>query len=367
MSSSAVAAHTLVFAAGLAMVVGALASAIRTMVVPRALPAIIARFVFSGVRQLLRVLGGRSKNYERRDRAMAYFAPLRLILLPAMWLTMALAGYTAMYWGLGSVSLRGAFTLSGSSLLTLGSDPAPALPEHALSFTEAACGVGLLALLITYLPSQYATFNRREVAVALLEVRAGTPPSGPNMIERYHRINWDGGLTQVWKDWETWFADLEESHTSVPALSFFRSPRPERSWVTAAGAVLDAASLRASTMDAARDPEAELCVRAGYVALRRIADFFRISHDPDPAPDAPISISREEYDEVCARLEKVGVALKLDRDQAWRDFAGWRVNYDRVLVELAGLTMAPHAPWSSDRAPGSRPPPLFAHIPGKKR
>jgi len=361
-----VAAHVLVFVAGLVLVVGALASAIRTMVVPRALPAIIARFVFSGVRQLLRLLGGRSKSYERRDRAMAYFAPLGLVLLPAVWLTMALAGYTAMHWGLGSLSLRSAFILSGSSLLTLGSEPASAIPEHVLGFTEAACGIGLLALLITYLPSQYATFNRREVAVALLEVRAGSPPSGPNMIERYHRINWDGGLTQVWKDWETWFADLEESHTSLPALSFFRSPRPERSWVTAAGAVLDAASLRASVMDHARDPEAELCVRAGYVALRRIADFFRIPHDPDPPPDGPISISREEFDDVCARLDEVGVALKSDRDQAWQDFAGWRVNYDRVLVELAGLTMAPDAPWSSDRAPHSHSRPLFAHIPGKR-
>ena len=42
--------------------------------------------------------------------------------------------------------------------------------------------------------------------------------------------------------------------------------------------------------------------------------------------------------------------LKADRDQAWRDFAGWRVNYDSVLVPLAGLVMAPYAPWSSDRS-----------------
>jgi len=38
-----------------------------------------------------------------------------------------------------------------------------------------------------------------------------------------------------------------------------------------------------------------------------------------------------------------------DQDQAWRDFAGWRVNYDQVLIELAELVMAPPAPWSSDR------------------
>ena len=39
-----------------------------------------------------------------------------------------------------------------------------------------------------------------------------------------------------------------------------------------------------------------------------------------------------------------------DRDQAWRDFAGWRVNYDTVLLAACDLTSAPEAPWSSDRA-----------------
>ena len=41
--------------------------------------------------------------------------------------------------------------------------------------------------------------------------------------------------------------------------------------------------------------------------------------------------------------------IKADRDQAWLDFAGWRVNYDTVLLELADLTDAPYAMWSSDR------------------
>ena len=42
--------------------------------------------------------------------------------------------------------------------------------------------------------------------------------------------------------------------------------------------------------------------------------------------------------------------LRADRDQAWRDFAGWRVNYDVPLVTLAGFLVAPYARWSSDRS-----------------
>lgn len=45
-----------------------------------------------------------------------------------------------------------------------------------------------------------------------------------------------------------------------------------------------------------------------------------------------------------------GIPLRPDREQAWQDFAGWRVNYDRVLLVLSALTMAPYAPWSSDRS-----------------
>jgi len=48
-------------------------------------------------------------------------------------------------------------------------------------------------------------------------------------------------------------------------------------------------------------------------------------------------------------LARHGVPLKDDRDLAWQDFAGWRVNYDTVLLALCLLTTAPYRPWSSDQ------------------
>jgi hypothetical protein len=117
----------------------------------------------------------------------------------------------------------------------------------------------------------------------------------------------------------------------------------------AAGAVLDAAAFHAAVLDVPPDPRADLCIRSGYLCLRHIADFFGIVHDPDPAPDDPISVSRAEFADACAELNEVGAPLKADLDQAWLDWAGWRVNYDRVLIALAGLTMAPEARWSGDR------------------
>ena len=339
--------RVIAFVVGLVLVLGTFGSAVRTMVVPRGMPTVIVRVVFASLRHLFRAVAGRADDYRGRDRVMALYAPLGLIVLPMAWLTVMAFGYTLVYWGLDDSSIRDALRLSGSSLLTLGFAAPSHMPQLVLSLTEAGAGIGLLALLINYLPSIYTTFARRETAVALLETRAGSPPSGPDLIIRYHRIGWPGGFDKVWTDWQQWFAEVEESHTSMPALAHFRSPQPEHSWVTAAGAVLDGAALVVSTVDGDRDPEAQLLVRSGYVSLRRLATYFDIPFDPDPRPDDPISVTREEYDAAYERMDEAGVPLRADRDQAWRDFAGWRVNYDTVLIGLARYTDAPPAPWSS--------------------
>jgi hypothetical protein len=213
-----------------------------------------------------------------------------------------------------------------------------------LEFSEATLGLIMVALLIAYLPTIYAAFAKREAAVSMLEVRAGAPPSATELIERFQRLHGLEHLHGLWEQWEIWFVELEESHTSLAALVFFRSPKPNQSWVTAAGAVLDAAAL-----DVTHDLQADLTIRAGFLALRSIADFFGVTYDPNPKPSDPISISRAEFDAACEHMAQSGVPLKADRDAAWAHFSGWRVNYDRVLVALAHITMAPQAPWSSDR------------------
>lgn len=338
-----------VFMLGFLLVYATLASALRTFVLPRSENVFLTRLVFDILYRIFSFRLRWAKSYAQRDRIMAYFAPLALLLLPIVWISGVSLGYTAMFWAVGIETWFDAFFVSGSSLLTLGFAPVSGLGQEILAFSEATLGLGLVALLIAYLPTMYAAFSRREAAVTMLEVRAGAPPWAVTMIERFFRIQGLPRLEEQWVMWEVWFTELEETHTSFSPLVFFRSPKPDHSWITAAGAVLDAAALSASTLDIGRNPQAELCIRAGFLALRSIADFFRIPYDPDPAPSDPISISRQEFDEVYDRLASQGVPLKPNRDQAWRDFAGWRVNYDAVLLVLAGLTMAPYAPWSTDR------------------
>jgi hypothetical protein len=342
-----------------ALIVGlTVLSAVTTVVVPRAAPAILTRVVFISVRALFMLRARRLQTYEQRDRALARYAPISLLTLAVSWLVLELIGYMLIYWAFGERPWRLAFALSGSSLLTLGFTAPHDLPRTALSFTEAGLGLALLALLISYLPTIYTAFSRREAAVAALDTRAGLPPSAAEMLERLSIIRGLDQMDDFWRTWQDWFVDIEETHTTNPSLVFYRSPVPHRSWITAAGAVLDAASILSSTVEGPRRSEAELCIRSGYLSLRRIAAFFGIPYDPDPRPDDPISITREEYEQVRNRLLAAGVPLKPDVDQAWRDFQGWRVNYDPVLLGLAGLAMAPYAQWSSDRSLAYRRPPI---------
>jgi hypothetical protein len=352
--------RVLIFVIGLGVVVSTLFSALSTFVLPRSARSRLNRVLFGVLRSIFENLMRFAKTFEMKDAIFAYYAPIGLMLLVPTWYVLITLGYAVMYWALGVGDLYTDLRLSGSSLLTLGFATSENILVNLLVFSEATLGLILVALLIAYLPTMYSAFSRREEFVNLLEVRAGVPPSSIEMLLRFNRIQGLEGLAEYWSSWEVWFADLEESHTTLPALVFFRSPRGNQSWITAAGTVLDCAALTLSSLEVSYTPTAALCIRAGFLSLQRIAEYFDIPYPPDPHfPEVPISISRVEFESVLDQLVEAGLPVKTDRDKAWRDFAGWRVNYDHTLLALCSLVMAPPAFWSSDRASAHKLLPLF--------
>jgi len=344
-----------VFLLGFYSVLFTLYSAIRWLILPRNDNVMLISLIFIWVNRLFQIQVRRAKTYEERDNIMALFAPITLFIIPLVLLTLITLGYTAMFWAVDpNMDTYEAFRLSGSSILTLGfenqRDPIPTL----LEFSEAAIGLVLIALIVAYLPSMYSAFSRRETLVTLLETRAGSPQSSLEMLLRLHRIEGlynETIMEGIWSRWEEWFAEIDENHTTLAPLIFFRSPNPHRSWITAAGTILDCAALTVSTIDIQyKQPLPQMTIRSGYIALRHIVDFFGLDYNLAPKPTDPISIDRSEFDEVYDTLLAAGVPLKPDRDQCWRDYSGWRVNYDIPLLQLASMTMAPYSPWVSDRS-----------------
>lgn len=351
-----------VFLAGLGIILATLLSAISTFVLPRSARSHLNRLVFGLMRYVLEVFIRFARTYEQKDAIMAYYAPVALMLLVPTWYALIALGYALIYWALSAGDFFFDFRLSGSSLLTLGFTASERPLLTLLVFSEAMLGLIMVALLIAYLPTMYSAFSRREQLVNMLEVRAGNPPNPYDMLTRYHRIHGLDKLADLWRQWEVWFADVEESHTTLPALVFFRSPRADVSWATSAGAVLDSAAIVLSSVDIPTEMSGALCIRAGFIAFDRIAHYFDVPHPHDPTyPETPISVTREEYDELIYKLEESGIPIKSDREKAWVDFAGWRVNYDRTLLVLCSMVMAPHSPWSSDRSPKLKLPKLLLY------
>lgn len=208
-------ARLALIAAGIFIIWRTMISGIRTFVLPRGVNDRLALFLYLIVLRLFRSRAAREVTYEGRDRVMAMFAPTALIMLPMMWFALMLIAFGLIYWALGEPHLSDALMISGYSLTTLGYRSSGVLARDILEFTEALFGLILIGLLISYLPTMYSAFSRRESLVTLLDVRAGSPPSAVEALSRAHRIRSLDTLEELFQQWEVWFAELQESHTSL--------------------------------------------------------------------------------------------------------------------------------------------------------
>lgn len=342
------------FILGAGLVLYTINSALRSFILPRA----DRSFLTTNVMRLIYLIlsfGFKPKTpFSKKDYMLAMHPPYSMFILPIVWLILITIGYTGMYWALDiALSVREAFILSGSSLMTLGASFHDDLIIISLTFSQAALSMMLIALLIGYLPTMYSAFSQRELMVTKLEAYAGSPPSPTEMVRRlfYVQLLEDPDRMQtLWTDWQDWFLQIEEQHTTLVLLNFYRSPKPDRHWLTAAGCVLDTAAIIASSVNVDRAAMGGIVLRSGFITLRSIADYFNLQYDPDPTPDDPIQITQQEFNAVLDDLTELGIPLHADREMCWDHYAGWRVNYDEVLIGLARITNAPYAMWSSDRA-----------------
>src|ERR1700723_1190716 len=239
----------------------------------------------------------RREAYRERDLLLATQAAAILLTQLAAWLLVAYVGFALLLWPFASRGVVSAFVDAGSSLFTLGfAVPHGAVPA-VIVFLAAATGLVILTLQIAYLPTLYAAFNRRETQVSLLNERAGIPSWGPELLARTYYALGSGVSTldtmpDLYGRWESWAADVAESHSTYPVLVRFRSPGPLSSWVTALLAVLDSAALfLALSPSAAPVVPARLCLRGGFDCLARVAQAMNLDVPEVADPAAGISLS----------------------------------------------------------------------------
>jgi hypothetical protein len=342
---------------GIALVVWVLDAAIRNFLLPRSSRVRLTQWISKAVARVFNLFVRQTSTYERRDKVLAMRPPITLLTFQAVWLFIVFGGFTLIFWGAAEeVSWRTALNESGSALFTLGfATPDVGVPFFVV-FAEAVIGLTLMALLISYLPTIYAAFQKREFMVTKLATRSGRPPSpwrALSVANSTSSIDWMDAA--FWAEWENWFIEIAESHTSLTILNYYRSPDPANHWISAARNVLDIAALRIAVIDLPTTVAPHLVIRNGTIALRTLARHFGIDHDPDPRPDDPISLTRDHFDRAWRQMDESGVPLVADQDAAWIAFAGWRVNYDAIIEQAAEAFMAPPSPWDSMEGDALRP------------
>jgi Ion channel len=327
----------------------------RTLVMPRAARGRwrLSRLTFIALWRPWRWLALRARTANGRERFLAAASPMSLFVLLGTWAALSVVGYALVLWspafvnGVQGADGKGFSTLlyfSGTSFFTLGfGDVVASGASRAIVVLEGATGLGLIAVVIGYLPVLYQAFNRREVGILLLDARAGSPPSGPELVRRAGGVGVKRSLPQLFREWERWAADILETHLSYPFLAYFRSPHDNTSWVTSLGAVLDGATLVLSSV--ADEPcveAASMLYATGTHAVEDLFYYFRI-------PERPGMIERAEFDRVFEDLEAAGVPLK-DPDESWKIFTEMREAYGSRLNALAVRVTAPPAQWIGDRS-----------------
>ena len=348
------------------LVLTSVSSVTATLIVTRSVSNRLTRWVDKAVDWAYQLVVGRLADakgdsdeqrraaYVRRDHLLATQAAAILLTQLATWLIVAYVGFALLLWPFASRGLVSAFIDAGSSLFTLGfAVPSGAVPA-VIVFLAAAVGLVILTLQIAYLPTLYAAFNRRETEVALLNARGGFPAWGPELLARTFYGLGSGStldtMPELYARWERWASDIAESHTTYLPLVRFRSPGALSSWVTSLLSVLDSAALfLALSPEAAPEVPARLCLRSGFVCFTRIARAmgFTIPDEADPA--AGISLTYDEFLDAVARMRKVDFPIEREPEQAWPDFVGWRVNYERAAYAVAAAVYAVPAKWSGPR------------------
>jgi hypothetical protein len=304
-------------------------------------------------------LGDRLKNQRVRDQYFSIFGPLSLLLLLAVWATLLSGGFALIYYSLGTpfhdafnvraqfwTELTTDFYVSGTTLFTLGiGDVLPlTIISRLLIVLEAGVGLGFVALVIGYLPVLYQAFSHREVSVALLDSRAGSPPTAAELLRRHGYKGGDIALIALLVEWERWSAEILESHVSYPILCYYRSQHDNQNWLAALVCILDSCALLITLVEGEPVRQAQLTFAMARHALIDLGHIFNVD-DPKDLNDLsaaiPDRLPPEVFNKLCGALGNMPMRICND-ESARRRLSEIRSLYEPhalMLCEYLRLTL----------------------------
>jgi hypothetical protein len=299
-----------------------------------------------------RALALRARRPSRRESLLAFYAPMSFVGLLAMWTMGQILGWACIWRALGSnfdapiTSFSQSFYYSGVVYFTVGFGDV--LPSGGLARTltmiESFTGLGIMGLLIGYLPSLNGAYQARERKLLLLDDLTDARITPMSLVQSL--MGPDGSadrLESFFFEWAEWSAEVFESHSSFPVLAMYRSQHPGQSWVTALGVVTDAAITVMGFVDNQAHNAALRMYRQGVRTMKGLADQVGVQY----GPYEPISF---EFFAVAYELMQDSGLTLLPIEQAWPRINELRAPFHPVMEAFIDATVAPPGFWGPTSA-----------------
>jgi hypothetical protein len=349
------------FAIGLLFCLGAVLDAFQTIILPRRPTGRlrITRLFYIMTWGPWAAMARRVANAKTREQIYSIYGPGSLLLLLVLWAVLLVTGFAMLFFALGTpftdalggpsapilARFRTDMYVSGTTLFTLGlGDVVPrSLTARGLIILESGTGLGFVALVIGYVPVLYGAFSRREVSVALLDGRAGSPPTAAELLRRHAFAGGQETLALLLVEWERWAAEILESHVSYPILCYYRSQHDNQSWLAALTAVLDSCALLISVVPGVASRQAQLTFAMARHALVDLGHVFHIEEKQAAwlASGGPERLPPPSFDLLCGFMTEAGLRLCGDPESPARLHA-LRALYEphaAALADYLGLSL----------------------------
>ena len=313
--------HIVAFIFGLVLTVSTLLDGFETILLPRRINHRFrySRLYYRSSWKVWRCCATRGFKGKWRESMLSAYGPLSLLGLFGGWVVSLMIGFAVLHWSVRSAlstnstgdEVRGAFTtylyFSGTTYFTLGLGDITPDSGLARTLTVVECGVGFgfLAIIISYLPTLYGAFSRREWTISLLDARAGSPPTAGTFVLRMSRNGRSDAGGVILNDWERWCVELLETHISFPVLAFYRSQHGNQSWLAALAMMLDSSALMLTTLPVSDTHAAQFTFAMARHAVVDIGLIFGVKPTAPPVDRFPAADRQRLHDQLCKARARV--------------------------------------------------------------
>ena len=348
----------LVGVVGAALVALMLAEIFFSFLLPRRVkrdPAIV-RSVFNYAWLPWRRLA-RSMPAQTADTMLGIYGPFGLLLNLVLWVAALMLGYACLQWANGShlgpmhaaVGFGDDVYFSAATMTTDGPSALTAQTSfaRAIQVIDSGTGLAVLAIVIGYLPSLYQAFSRREATVSQLDARAGSPPSAGRLVIRSTQRDGWPAMNRYLGSWETWVAELMETHLAYPVLAYFRSQHVNQNWLSAMCTVLDTCAFTIAAAPAGSVDSARFTYAIARHAVVDLSYSFRV----DPLPPAEDRLPLGDLEELLRQLGEAGVQAATDLDTMKTRLERMRGSYEPYINALGARLELPLPPWLAPESP----------------